>query len=457
LNWCDNEHTGQKLKMPGQESYLVIGGSGFLGRAIVEALVRRGEKKVAALDIVQRHFGDKVTKFYPGDITKEEEVRDVIRKCKATCVIHTASPVHNLSADIYWKVNVTGTQSIISACLALDVKKLVYTSSAGVVYNGNDLIDVDERLSPPTGYLDAYNETKAKAEELVIEANGKDGLKTVALRPAGIFGPGDRQFMPQLMNVVKNRQTGIQIGKNNNLFDVTYIDNVVHAHLLAADKLDDPPLSEDDILAEPLPDIWLSTGGEGWKVPTSEARPLGYVDKVTPELETIRKAYDEGPELRPVTRTKFDALNPNALALESTTPLQVAGQVFFITNGEPLYFWDFMRAVWKEAGHVQGGLNGSGVSVVLSHSVGIFLGGLAEWWSWLVGKEPGFTKYRVRYACTNRWYNIEKARRVLGYEPVVGVEEGIRRMAEWWKAEQAKNTDTTTPTTKSQAKTKTKA
>jgi sterol-4alpha-carboxylate 3-dehydrogenase (decarboxylating) len=96
--------------------------------------------------------------------------------------------VHNLKPEIYWKVNYEGTKAVIAACVVNGVKKLVYTSSAGVVYNGKDLIDIDERLPVPDESLDAYNESKAKAEELVLLANGQNGLKTVALRPAGIFG-----------------------------------------------------------------------------------------------------------------------------------------------------------------------------------------------------------------------------------------------------------------------------
>jgi sterol-4alpha-carboxylate 3-dehydrogenase (decarboxylating) len=50
------------------------------------------------------------------------------------------------------------------------------------------LTNIDERLPPPEKAMDGYNESKAKAEEMVLAANGKDGLLTVALRPAGIFG-----------------------------------------------------------------------------------------------------------------------------------------------------------------------------------------------------------------------------------------------------------------------------
>ena len=87
--------------------------------------------------------------------------------------------------------------------------------------------------------------------------------------------------------------------------------------------------------------------------------------------------------------------------------------------------------------------------------LGKILGTLSEFVSKLMGKEPGFTKDRIYYVTAHRWFNIEKARRVLGYEPDVGVEEGIKRAVavyhffgsrvdvadirylQWWKEEEA--------------------
>lgn len=89
---------------------------------------------------------------------------------------------------LYWRVNVDGTRTIIAAAQACGVRKLVFTSSAGLVFNGGDLVNVDERTAPPEKAMDAYNESKAKAEELVLSNNGVKGLLTVSLRPAGIFG-----------------------------------------------------------------------------------------------------------------------------------------------------------------------------------------------------------------------------------------------------------------------------
>ena len=106
-----------------------------------------------------------------------------------TCIIHTAAPPPGKGNEaLHRKVNVEGTKAIIAAAVECGVRKLVYTSSAGTVYDGHDLIDCDERMPFPEVPMDIYNETKAQAEKIVLEANGKDGLLTIALRPAGIFG-----------------------------------------------------------------------------------------------------------------------------------------------------------------------------------------------------------------------------------------------------------------------------
>ena len=60
------------------ESYLVVGGSGFLGRHIVEALQARGDN-VATFDVVQRHFD---VPFYLGDITNEQDISNAIQKAR---------------------------------------------------------------------------------------------------------------------------------------------------------------------------------------------------------------------------------------------------------------------------------------------------------------------------------------------------------------------------------------
>ncbi|KAL7408899.1 3-beta hydroxysteroid dehydrogenase/isomerase family-domain-containing protein [Mrakia frigida] len=423
--------------VPGTESYLVIGGCGFVGRHIIEALLARGETQVGVFDIVQRHFDSNVS-FYIGDITKADEISGAMKKSAATVVIHTASPIHGLGQAIYEKVNIVGTRTVIATCVENGIKKLVFTSSAGVVFSGTEeVVDVDERLDFPAIPMDAYNETKARAEALVLGANGRDGLMTCALRPAGIFGPGDRQLISGFASVLTNKQTGWQIGDNNNLFDWTYVGNVAHAHILAADRLGTsvPMVSFD----EPLPALNTSQTS---RIPTSNARPVGPKSNPSPEDIAVGKAYEDPSTLaqddtRPVLRTRFDQFAnpaPTEDDLEDEKPIEsinVAGQAFFITNCEPMYFWDFGRAIWAAMGHVDAS------HWELSPSTGMWLATLAEGWAKLVGKEAGFTKFRVKFASSARYYNVERARRVLGYEPIVGVQEGIDRTMEWWNKQEA--------------------
>jgi len=273
------------------------------------------------------------------------------------------------------------------------------------------------------------------------------------------FRPGDRQVMRGFYQVYETHKTHFQIGDNTNLFDWTYVGNVAHAHLLAADKLGlpppAPPLSalsekapltldevppltpaEEAIVNKPLGSINLTTGYH--KTPTSEARPLGpYVTR--PEnADSIEAAFrDESSEVdeRPVGRTRFDQLSETSinrakLANPDANPLQVAGQIFFITNGEPIYFWDFARAIYERLDKHFPGYRKPRKPFVLPKSIGLLAASGAEWFSWMLGKEATFTKFKVTFSCATRWHNIEKARRVLGYHPQVGLEEGIDKMVD---------------------------
>lgn len=109
-----------------------------------------------------------------------------------------------------------------------------------------------------------------------------------------------------------------------------------------------------------------------------------------------------------------------------TIPLdheRVDGEAFFITNGEPVYFWDFARAVWHEAG------DRVPLSSVwhLSADVAWTIGAILENLFWVLGKKPNLTRAQVRYSSMSKYHSIAKAKQRLGYEPLVGLEEGIKR------------------------------
>lgn len=97
-----------------------------------------------------------------------------------------------------------------------------------------------------------------------------------------------------------------------------------------------------------------------------------------------------------------------------------AGEAFFISNNEPIPFRDFCLAIWAQFGHYPR------FQIHIPESLAIFVGSLAEWTTWLMGSLTTLSSGSVMDACWTRYCNGAKARKILGYKPRVGIEEGIR-------------------------------
>ena len=101
-----------------------------------------------------------------------------------------------------------------------------------------------------------------------------------------------------------------------------------------------------------------------------------------------------------------------------------AGEAIFISNEEPVPFRDFCLAVWKEFSHYPP------FEMSIPKSVGATVGFLAEIVTWLTGKPTTISRGSVNDACCVRYCDGVKARRLLGYRPRIGIEEGIRLSCE---------------------------
>jgi nucleoside-diphosphate-sugar epimerase len=218
---------------------LVTGGGGFLGSYIVESLLARGDKV--------RSFG---RGDYPDLVAKGVEViRGDIRDNTALaaacagidCVFHAAAlPGIGMNRCTYRTVNQVGTELLLANCRRHGVKRLVYTSSPSVVFAGRDQCGVDEFAAYDFGWMRDnrayYSETKACAEQAVLAANS-DHMRTCALRPHLIWGPGDTHLIPRLIARARSGRL-LRVGDGTNLVDITYVTNAADAHVQAADALD---------------------------------------------------------------------------------------------------------------------------------------------------------------------------------------------------------------------------
>lgn len=215
---------------------LVTGGGGFLGQALCRGLVERGFE-VASFN--RGHYPALETlgvRQLQGDLADRKAV---IAACEGVdAVFHNAAKAGAWGDyDGYHRANVMGTGNVLAGCREHGVRKLVYTSTPSVTHRAThpveggtaDTVPYGENLKAP------YASTKLIAEKIVLAAND-EALSTVALRPRLIWGPGDNQLLPRLVERAKAGRLRL-VGDGENLIDTTYVDNAAQAHFDAFDHL----------------------------------------------------------------------------------------------------------------------------------------------------------------------------------------------------------------------------
>jgi nucleoside-diphosphate-sugar epimerase len=329
------------------DKVLVTGGGGFLGTALIKLLRERGAVVRSLARRFYPHLSDLDVEQIRGDIALPRTVLAAVAGCQT--VFHTAAKAGIWGAEPeYERVNVQGTQNVIDACRASGCRRIIYTSSPSVVFNGLDMEGVDESVPYSKHFDAAYPKTKARAEQIILESN-TNTLATISLRPHLIWGPGDNNLLPRI--VARARRGKLRkIGKRNPLIDPIYIDNAASAHLLAADRL------------------------------------------------------------------------------EPGSP--IAGRIYFITQGETIPLWDMINHLLKAA-------NLGPVCRSVSRPLAFMAAGLLEL-AYVVSRrhhEPPMTRFLARQLSTTHWFNIDAARRDLGYEPSVSIADGLRQLEEWLRRE----------------------
>lgn len=217
---------------------LVTGGGGFLGGAISRGLLGQGAEVRSFARGGYPELEALGAEVLRGDLSDEKAVS---KACIGReIVFHVAAKV-GLWGDYedYHRANVLGTRNLLKACRDQGVRRLVFTGSPSVVFDGRDVEGWDESAPYSRRFDSHYSRTKAMAEELALSANAPD-LWTVSLRPHLVWGPGDNHIVPR---IVSQGRAGIlrRIGRAEKLVDATYIDDAVSAHLLAAARLEDSP------------------------------------------------------------------------------------------------------------------------------------------------------------------------------------------------------------------------
>jgi sterol-4alpha-carboxylate 3-dehydrogenase (decarboxylating) len=202
--WLRNE--GAELTGAGvPKRPLVVGGSGLIGHNLWVLLASTpGCERVRIADVnppsplVLEEVDESKIEFVKHKLGSEssDALADLVKGCD--CVFSVVTPHVQLgTTSEFFKTNVEGVESLVKACEAAGIKRLVFTSSIATSNHFVASINQDEKypLPPIEIYESPYDITKRKGEELVLGANNLDGLKTVALRPGGVLlSPTDFTF-----------------------------------------------------------------------------------------------------------------------------------------------------------------------------------------------------------------------------------------------------------------------
>ncbi len=209
----------------------ITGATGFLGHNLTMHLVASGFEVVALgrNSVALAELADSGVAVAEVDVRNLDLLNQAFKSVEMVCHLAALAAPWGRWRDFY-SINVQGTRNVLGACKINGVRRLVFVSSPSVLFDGSDLNEVTEDRPYPSGFISSYCATKKLAEESVRDAAKE--LETTIIRPKAIFGPGDKSLLPRVLAAAKRNRLW-QIGDGTNQVDLTYVDNVSQAILLA--------------------------------------------------------------------------------------------------------------------------------------------------------------------------------------------------------------------------------
>jgi nucleoside-diphosphate-sugar epimerase len=211
------------------QSYLVTGGAGFLGQALVKRLAAMG-KRIRVLDNAPRppELDGIVLDYQQGDIRDAAAVDKAV--AGIDCVLHGAAalPILRDSKFIHG-VNVDGTRNLLEAAVKHHAKSFVFVSTTAVYGLHKEHPITEENKMIPIG---PYGESKVKAELLCSEF--RDRLHVAVVRPKTFLGQGRLGVFEILFDWIHDGKRIPMIGKGHNKYQLLDVEDLVDILLLSA-------------------------------------------------------------------------------------------------------------------------------------------------------------------------------------------------------------------------------
>jgi 2-alkyl-3-oxoalkanoate reductase len=343
---------------------LVTGGTGFLGRRLVERLLAEGRAVTVLGRTPAPDLAARGVRFLRASL---DDTTAVTAACEnMETIFHVAAKVGVWGRyDDFFRINVLGTRALLAGARRHGVKNIIHTSTPSVVYNGHALAGADESLPLTTRCPSPYPLTKAIAEREVLAANSAT-LRTIALRPHLIWGVGDPHLVPRVLARARAGRLRI-VGDGKNVVDMVHVENAVDAHLAA-----EAALKKCHVLRD-----------------------------------TAHPAVDSAAAATAATNAQSSA----------------AGRAYFITNGEPVVLWDWINQLLTALGQPPVTQH---ISLSAASAIGAVCETL--WRVLPLSGEPPMTRFIAAELAKDHWFNLAAARRDLGYTPRISMADGTAEL-----------------------------
>jgi dihydroflavonol-4-reductase len=213
---------------------LVTGGTGFVGRAILERLIADSGrvKALARSDASARALAELGAEPVPGDVLDIEAIASAMGGCNVVYHAAGANAFCVRDPSSMFEVNVRGSENVVRAAARAEVQRVVYTSSAATL--GERKGTVGNEQSPHRGsFLSDYERSKFEAEHAVLAAADETGVEVVCVNPASVQGPGRATGSTRLLLDYLNGRLKAVVDSTLSLIDIA---DCTTGHILAASK-----------------------------------------------------------------------------------------------------------------------------------------------------------------------------------------------------------------------------